>query len=326
MFQNPRIIITRPIPGDPAHMLKDAGFENIWCNPDDAPLQREQLLEAVAGAHAVLDTPADTHIDAEFFDAAGEQLIIVSNLAVGVDNIDLDEAARRGVMIGHTPHAVTEPTADTAWLLLLGAARRVHEGEQLVRCGEWRGLSPNELLGTRVINKTLFIIGAGRIGHATARRAIGWNMNMLYHSRRRHEEFEQSPINAKYISLEDGLREADFVSIHVPLSNETHHLINAERLAMMKPGSILINTARGAIVDEAALVETLKHGPLGAAGLDVFEHEPQLHPELASLDNTFLLPHLGSATVEDRKWMARIAVDNIIAALRGETPPYLYQQ
>ena len=326
MPENPRIVITRPIPGDPAARIRNAGFDNIWLNDRDEPLARDQLLEAVIGAHAVLDTPADTRVDAEFFDAAGDQLMIVSNLAVGVDNIDLDEAAKRGVMVGHTPHAVTEPTADIAWLLMLGAARRAHEGEQLVRSGEWTGLSPNQLLGMRLIEKTLLIIGPGRIGYATARRAVGWKMNILYHARSQHIEFEIPPLNATQVNLDEGLARADVVSLHVPLTQDTHHLINAERLAMMKDEAILVNTARGAIVDEAALVDALKSGLIGAAGLDVYENEPTLHPELPGLDNVFLLPHLGSATVEDRQWMGRIAAGNIIAALRGEQPPHLYQK
>jgi len=319
-----RIIITRPLPGDPVALLKQRGFNDVWCNPDDKALSRAKLLEVIAGAHAVLATPADTQINAEFFDAAGEQLVIVSNYAVGVDNTDLDEAARRGILVGHTPHAVTEPTADAAWLLLLAAAKRATEGMDLIRSGNWTGVGPNQLLGTRVVNKTLLIIGAGRIGTATARRAPGWNLDVLYHSRNRNELFERDPINAERVSLEDGLRRADFVSIHTPLTHETHHLINADRLAQMKESAILINTARGAIVDEAALYEALKNRRIAAAGLDVFEHEPKIHPGLAELPNVFLLPHLGSATVEDRRWMMEIAVDNITGALTDGTPPHLY--
>jgi len=321
---NAKIIITRPIPGDPASLLREAGFTDLWTNPVDERLARPALLEAIRGAHAVMATPADTLINQEFFDAAGPQLKIVSNYAVGVDNIDLPEAKRRGVMVGHTPNAVTEPTADIAWLLLLGAARRAGEGERLVRSGTWAGVAPSQLLGHRVVGKTLFIVGAGRIGLATARRSIGWDMNVLYHARSRHEEFEVPPIGAKRVSIEDGLREADFVSIHAPLTTETRHLIDAARLAMMKPTAILINTARGAVVDEAALVEALRGRRIAAAGLDVYEGEPRLHEGLAELDNTFLLPHLGSATGEDRVWMMELAVANIIAALRGEKIPHAF--
>lgn len=323
-MSDPRIIITRPLQGEPRTLLEQAGFGNIWINPHDARLSRPELLAAIRGAHAVLATPADTLINAEFFDAAGPQLIIVSNYAVGVDNVDLAEAARRQIIIGHTPNAVTEPTADIAWLLLLGAAKRAGEGERLVRSGQWRGVGPNELLGHRIIGKTLLIIGAGRIGLATARRSLGWEMKVLYHARSRHEAFEQPPINARRISLEEGLAQADFVSIHTPLNDETRHMINAERLALMKRSAILINTARGAVIDEAALVQALRSKTIAAAGLDVYEKEPALHPGLAELDNTFLLPHLGTATVDDRIAMMHIAVDNIIAALRGQTPPHVF--
>lgn len=324
MSSNSRIVITRPIPGDPRKLLVDAGFPNVWVNPRDERLPRPELLAAIPEAHAVLATPADTLINCEFFDAAGPQLKIVSNYAVGVDNIDLAEAKRRGILVGHTPNAVTEPTADIAWLLLLGAAKRAAEGERLVRSGTWKGVAPEQLLGHRVIGKTLFIVGAGRIGLATAKRSIGWEMNVLYHARSRHEEFERSPINAKRVSLEEGLREADFVSIHTPLTAETRHLINADRLRMMKPGAILINTARGAVIDETALVDALRSKAIAAAGLDVYEREPHLAPGLIELENTFLLPHLGSATVDDREWMMQIAVNNIIAALRGQKLPHEY--
>lgn len=319
-----RIVITRPLPDDVLARFRDAGFTNVWCNPDDARLERSRLLDAVRGAHAVLATPADVLINAEFFDAAGKQLVIVSNYAVGVDNIDLAEAARRGVIVGHTPNAVTEPTADIAWLLLLGAAKRATEGMDLVRSGAWKGVGPNELLGLRVVGKTLLIVGAGRIGYATARRSIGFDMNVLYHARSNHPEFEQPPINARPVALDEGLAEADFVSIHTPLTDETRHLIDASKLALMKPTAVLVNTARGAVVDEAALVDALRDHRIAAAGLDVYENEPQLAPGLAELRNVFVLPHIGSATVEDRQWMTRIAIDNIIAALQGQTPPHAY--
>lgn len=319
-----RIVITRPLPGDAVAQFKREGFTNVWCNPNDRALTRKELLAAIPGAHATLVTPADTNVNREFFDAAGPQLKIVSNYAVGVDNCDLAEAAKRNIFIGHTPHAVTEPTADIAWLLLLGAAKRAREGMDLVRSGEWKGVGPNELLGTRVVGKTLLIVGAGRIGHATARRALGWEMRILYHARSRHEEFEKPPMNGIYVTLEEGLKHADFVSVHTPLTDETRHLMNRERLAMMKPSAILINTARGAVVDEAALVDALREKKIAAAGLDVYEKEPQLEPGLAELPNAFLLPHLGSATVEDRIWMMELAVQNVVAALRGEPVPHLF--
>lgn len=321
MSDRPRIVITRPLPGGAAEALRAEGFDDLQANEEDRALSRDELLAAVPGAAAILSTPVD-RIDAEVLDAAGDRLVIVSNYAVGYDNVDVDECRRRGIVVGHTPNAVTEPTADIAWLLILAAARRAREGFDLVRSGRWSGVGPNQLLGTRLVGKTLLIVGAGRIGHATARRALGWEMDILYCARTRHEEFETPPLHARRVDLETGLREADVVSLHTPLTDETRHLINAERLAMMKPTAILVNTARGAVVDEAALTEALRERRIAAAGLDVFEHEPALHPGLADLDNVFLLPHLGSATVEDREWMIRIAVANIIAALRGDTPPH----
>ena len=313
-----RIIITRPLPGDPSDLLRQAGFSNVWVNPRDERLPRSELLRVIPGAHAVLATPADTLINAEFFDAAGPQLKIVSNYAVGVDNTDLAEARRRGIIVGHTPHAVTEPTADIAWLLLLGAAKRAGEGERLVRSGTWKGVGPNELLGTRVIGKTLLIVGAGRIGLATARRSIGWEMKVLYCARSRHPEYEKPPISAQRIGLEEGLRQADFVSVHTPLSAQTRHLISAERLAMLKPSAILINTARGEIVDEKALIAALQAGRIAGAGLDVYTHEPAVDPALLALDNVVLLPHLGSATIEGREASGEKVIANIRAWCDGQ--------
>lgn len=317
-----RIVITRPLPADPQDMLAAAGFTDVWINPRDQRLERPELLQTVRGASAVLVTPADMLVNAEFFDAAGPALRIVSAYAVGVDNIDVAEATRRGIVVGHTPHAVTEPTADMAWLLILAAARRAREGLDLARSGTWTGVRPFDPFGRRLIGKTLLIIGAGRIGYATARRSIGWNMNVLYNARSRHENFEQSPINARRVELEEGLHLADVVSIHCPLTPETRHLINAERLALMKPTAVLINTARGPIVDEAALASALREKRLFAAGLDVYENEPRIHPDLVGLDNVFLMPHWGSTTDEDRRWMTEMAVNNIVAVLNGQAAPF----
>lgn len=321
-----RIVITRPLPGDPLGKLSAAGFSNVWVNPKDVGLTRAQLLDAVVGAHAVIDTPFDTNINAELFDVAGDQLVIVSNYSVGVDNVDIAEATRRGIIVGFTPDPVTEPTADATWMLLLAAARRAREGLDLARSGTWAGVRPLDPMGKRIISKTLLIIGPGRIGKAVARRAIGWNMRILYCARSQHDDVEGPPISAQRVSLEDGLREADFISIHCPSTEETQHLINADRLALMKPSAVLVNTARGAVVDEAALVEALGNGTIFAAGLDVFEREPEIHPGLVEADNAYLMPHWGSTTDEDRDWMTKTAVDNVIAALRGESIPHEYVQ
>ena len=317
-----RVVITRPLPGDPAARFKDAGFEDVWVNPKDAKLTTKELHKQIKGAHAIITTPAD-NVDKAFFEAAGPDLKVVSNYAVGYDNIDLDEAKARNVAVGHTPIAVTEPTAELTWLLLLAAARRAREGMDLVRSGKWKGVSPNELLGHRVTGKTLFIIGAGRIGYAVARRAPGYRMKVIYRARDDRDHFDRRPINAIRVGLEEGLAQADFISLHVPKNSSTYHMINAERLAMMKPTAVLVNTSRGSVIDEAALYEALKDGKIAAAGLDVFENEPKLHPGLADLPNVFVTPHIGSATEEDRIWMTGIAMNNVISFLRGQRPPHL---
>ena len=316
-------MITRALPGDAVTTLARAGYANVWVNPRDQRLDRGELLAAARGTHAVVATPADVLIDGEFFDAAGSQLVIVSNYAVGVDNIDVTEARRRGIIVGHTPDAVTEPTADATWLLLLAAARRAREGLAIATSGTWPGVKPLDLAGKRVIGKTLLIVGAGRIGYAVARRAPGWRMTILYHARSRHPQLEQ--LGARHVTLEEGLREADFVSLHTPLTDQTRHLINAERLSLMKPSAVLVNTSRGPVVDEAALAAALRAGTIFAAGLDVFEREPEIHPDLVDLPNVYLLPHWGSTTDEDRTWMTKMAIDNVIAALNGEKVPYEYE-
>jgi lactate dehydrogenase-like 2-hydroxyacid dehydrogenase len=319
-----KIVISRPLPGDAVGLFRDAGFPNVWCPDRDETLPRDRLLEAVRGAHALITFPGDKGVNAEVFDAAGEQLRIVSNFAVGVDNIDLDEAAKRTIIVGHTPNAVTEPTADIAWLLLLGAARRAHEGEQLARSGQWKGIGPADLLGHRIVGKTLLVIGAGRIGSAMACRSIGWRMRVLYFDTQPNEELEREPVRASRIDLDEGLKEADFISLHTPYTPQTHHLLNAARLELLRETAVLVNTSRGKCIDESALVDALKQRRIAAAGLDVYENEPQLAPGLTELDNVFLMPHIGSATHEDRQWMTEIAVNNVIAALRDEEPPHVF--
>ncbi len=319
---SPLIVLTRPLPADPVGTLAAAGFTNVWVNPRDERLSRPELLSAVTGAHAVIATPADVLINAEFFDRAGDQLTVVSNYAVGVDNIDLAEARRRGIRIGHTPDAVTEPTADAAWLLLLAAARRAREGLDIARSGAWSGVRPLDPPGRRIVGKTLLIICPGRIGTVVARRAVGWNMTILYTARSDHPPIEAPPTRARRVALEEGLAAADFVTIHTPLTDQTRHLINADRLALMKPTAVIVNTSRGPVVDEGALARAVRDGTIFAAGLDVFEKEPRIHPDLIGLDRIFLLPHWGSTTDEDRAWMTDQAVGNVIAALSGLGLPH----
>jgi len=252
--------------------------------------------------------------------ARAPRLRSVSNVAVGYDNIDVPACTRRGVFATNTPDVLTEATADLAWALILATARRVPQAERYVRSGKWKRWDWTLLRGADVHGRTLGILGAGRIGQATGHRAIGFSMQVLYHSRERKLLFEHTTM-ARRVDFRTILRESDFLSIHVPLSPKTRHLIGAKELAMMKPGAILINTARGPIVDEAALVRALKSGRLGGAGLDVFEREPELHPGLLKLDNVVLLPHIGSATDSARRKMLETALRNCLAALRGEVPP-----
>jgi glyoxylate reductase len=260
-----------------------------------------------------------TKVDAALLDRA-PKLRVVSNVAVGYDNIDVAACTARGVVATNTPDVLTEATADLAWALLLAAARRVPEGDRYVRAGKWKRWDWTTLRGADVFGRTLGILGAGRIGQATGHRALGFSMQVLYTSRERKLLFEHTSM-ARRVDFKTLLRESDFLSIHVPLSKETRHLIGAKELAMMKPGAILINTSRGPIVDEAALVKALKSGRLASAGLDVFEHEPRVHPGLLKLENVAILPHIGSATDSARRRMVETALRNCIAALKGEMPP-----
>lgn len=282
------------------------------------PQPRERLLERVARADGLICSLFD-RIDAELLSAA-PNLHVVAQFGVGYDNIDIEAARKRRLTVTNTPDVLTEASADLAWALLLAAARRVGEGERLLRRGDWTGWEPGQLLGAQVSGATLGIVGAGRIGTATGLRARGFNMRVLYSSRSDSPTLE-SLAGARRTGLESLLRESDFVSIHVALTPETRHLLDANRLALMKPGAVLVNTARGAVVDEAALAEALSNGQLAAAGLDVYEHEPRVHPRLLELENVVLAPHLGSATRSTREAMGLLAARNLIAGLAGQTPP-----
>jgi glyoxylate reductase len=248
----------------------------------------------------------------------------VCNYAVGVDNIDLTACKARGVIVTNTPNAVTEGTADMAWALILAVARRVVEADRFARSPEYaqRGpLGPTELVGMDLTGKTLLIVGAGRIGFAVAMRSRGWGMRVLYVARQRHWDFELAPLAAERVSLEEGLARADVVSVHVPLTPETRGLIGARAFSLMKPGAIFINTARGPIHDEGALVQALKSGRLYGAGLDVFEREPVVHPELVGLQNVVLTPHIGSGAARYREMMTAMALENARAVIEGREPP-----
>ena len=249
------------------------------------------------------------------------RLRVVANVAVGVDNVDLAACAARGVIITNTPDVLTESTADLAFGLLLSAARRIAEGDRYIRSGSWKGWTPTFFLGRRVHGITLGLVGMGRIGGAMARRARGFGMHVFYSQRRRLPEGLERALGATWVaSLDELVAEVDAISIHCPLTTETRHLFDAGRLAKMRPGSILVNTARGAIVDEAALAHALANGPLAAAGLDVFEAEPNVLPALAACENAVLAPHIGSADRPTREAMAGLATDNVLAVLAGRIP------
>jgi glyoxylate reductase len=311
-----RVYVSRPLPAPGTAVLEDAGLR-VEQHLVDEPPSRSVLLERVAGTHAILCMLTE-RIDAELLDAAPD-LRIVANLAVGYDNVDVAAATERGVVVTNTPDVLTEATADLAWALLLSAARRVADGDRLVRSGAWDGWSPTQLLGQTVYGRVLGIVGMGKIGEAVARRAHGFGMEVRYHNRTPRPGAEHT-VGARLVPLDELLRECDLVSLHAPLTPETRHLIDADALARMKPHAVLVNTARGALIDEAALVDALRAGKIAAAGLDVFEREPAVTAGLTELDNVVLAPHIGSATIDARSAMVRLCSENIVAVLRGDPP------
>lgn len=313
------IHVTRRIPQAGLTILEKAGAA-VDVSPHDRSLTREELLAGVRGRDGVLCLLTDT-IDETVMAAAGPRCRVLANYAVGFNNIDVAAATRRRILVTNTPGVLTEATADLTWAALFAIARRVAEGDRLVRAGRWDGWGPMQLLGQDVHGATLGIVGAGRIGAAVALRSIGFRMRVLYADGEQKPELER--IGARRVPIEELLRESDFVSLHVPLDATTRHLIDARALARMKPTACLINTARGPIVDEAALVEALRERRIAGAALDVYEHEPELTPGLTSLDNVVCIPHLGSATQATRNRMAVMAAENLVAALRGERPPNL---
>jgi glyoxylate reductase len=314
----PRVAVMRRIPDSALELLRERA--DVWVSPHERPLHEDELLEAVAGADAALTLLHD-RVDAAFLDAAGEQLRCVANVAVGYDNIDVEAATERGVIVTNTPGVLTDATADLAMALVLAVTRRVAEGDRLVRAGgEW-SWDMFFMLGASLQGKTLGVVGLGQIGAATARRARGFGMQVAYTQRHRAEAALEAELGgARFLPLEELLAESDVVTLHVPLSDTTRHLIDAAQLARMRPSAYLVNTARGPIVDEAALAAALRDGAIAGAGLDVFENEPQVHPGLLELDNVVLLPHLGSATIETRTAMAELAARNALAVLAGQPP------
>ncbi|HEX7004400.1 MAG TPA: D-glycerate dehydrogenase [Trueperaceae bacterium] len=319
MAQSPLVFISRRLPTSCLELLERAGCRLRVHDSEVAP-SRHELLEGVAGCDAVITLVSD-RVDEEFLDKAGERLRVVANYAVGYDNVDVGACSRRGVLVTNTPDVLTEATADQAFMLILAVARRALEGHRLVASGLWQGWHPLQLLGQDVSGATLGIVGMGRIGAAVARRAGAFGMKVLYHNRSRRPEAERQLDASFRPELPALLEESDIVSLHAPLTTETRHLIDAAALALMRRHAILVNTSRGPLVDEVALLEALREGQIWGAGLDVFEDEPRVTPGLAELDNVLLAPHLGSATERTRREMAGLCARAVIAVLAGELPP-----
>lgn len=321
----PKVFITREIPEKGIEMIGGYYEVEVWKDEKEPP--REVLLEKVRDADALVTLLSDK-IDREVFENA-PKLRIIAQYAVGYDNIDIAEATKRGIYVTNTPDVLTNATADFAWALLMAAARKVVEADKFVRSGEWkkRGVAwhPLMYLGHDVFGKSIGIVGFGRIGQAVAKRARGFGMRILYTAKSRKLEKERE-LGAQFKPLDELLKESDFVVLAVPLTRETHHLMNEERLRLMKPTAILINIARGKVIDTHALIKALKRGWIAGAALDVFEEEPYYDEELFSLENVVLAPHIGSATYGSRQGMAELVARNLIAFKKGEVPPTLVNE
>ncbi|MCA9731379.1 MAG: D-glycerate dehydrogenase [Deferribacteres bacterium] len=320
MNSDKNVFLTRPLPQPQVERLQSL-FPRFHHNQENRSLTQTELSKHVKGADALLCLLNDK-IDADIIDSAGPQLRIIANYATGYDNIDIAYATQRGICVTNTPDVLTDATADLAWALLLSVSRRIVEAHEYSVKNRFKGWDPILLLGGEITGKTLGIIGAGRIGTAMAQRSRGWNMPVVYYSNKHNETLEGWGAK-KAANLEDLLQVADFISLHVPLTVETKYLINRETLALLKPTAYLINTSRGKVIDEQALVDYLKNKRIAGAGLDVFENEPEIHTDLKELPNVVLAPHIGSATTETRTRMAEMAVDNIVSVLAGNKPPNL---
>jgi lactate dehydrogenase-like 2-hydroxyacid dehydrogenase len=310
------VYVTRLIPAAGIDLLR-THCDVVEVSPHDRALTREELMAAVRGRDGVLCQLSD-RIDAILMDAA-QGCKVFSDFAVGYDNVDVPEATRRGIAVCNTPDVLTDATADLAWALLFAAARRVAEGDAVTRSGKFGGWGPMTMLGSDVTGKTLGILGAGRIGTAMALKSKGFRMNVLYAGSRANLRLE-TELGARRVEAEQLFAESDFISVHVPLRESTRHLVGERLLALMKPAAYLINTSRGPVVDEKALVQALKDRKIAGAGLDVYEHEPKLTPGLAELPNVVLTPHVGSATIETRPAMSVLAAENLLAILAGRRP------
>jgi gluconate 2-dehydrogenase len=317
----PKILVTRATFDDVIAKLRER-FDVEDNQKDDTPWRGEELRRRLEDKDGVLSTGSDRY-DATIFDGA-PRLKAVCNVAVGYNNIDLVACSERGILATNTPGVLDETTADTTWALLMAAARRITEAERWLRTGNWKeGWKYDRLLGQDVHHATLGIIGMGRIGQVVARRAKGFSMRILYYNRGRAPRSVEKALGAKYVSMARLLKESDFISLNLPYSPEAHHLIGARELALMKPTAVIVNAARGGIIDDAALVQALKERRIAAAGLDVFEGEPKFNPGFLEVDNVALIPHIGSATRATRMKMNLLAVKNLTSALSGKRPPNL---
>jgi len=316
----PKVYVTREIPERGLKIIMERFDAEVW--PEYGPPPKEVIIDKVSNVDAIVSLLSDK-IDAEVFDAA-PRLKIVAQIAVGFDNIDVREATKRGIYVTNTPEVLTKTTADFAWALLMAVARRVVEADRYVRTGRWKvSWHPSMLLGRDVHGATMGIVGAGRIGYAVAKRAKGFNMKILYYDVVPRPELEKE-LSAKNVDLDTLFKESDFISIHVPLTNQTYHMINEEKLRLMKKTAYLINNSRGAVIDEKALYRALKEEWIAGAGLDVFEREPtQLDNPLLKLDNVVLAPHISSSSHETRSRMAEMVAENLIAFFEGTIPPNL---
>ena len=316
----PKVYVTRELPERGLKIIKERFDAEVW--PEYAPPPKKTIIEKAKDVDALATLLSDK-IDAEVFDAA-PKLRMIAQLAVGFDNVDVQEATKRGIYVSNTPEVLTDTTADFAWALLMTLARRVVEADKYVRTGKWKvGWHPAMLQGRDVYGATIGIVGAGRIGYAVAKRATGFSMKILFYDVIPRPEMEKD-FGAKKVDLDTLLKQSDFVSIHVPLMKETHHLINAEKLRLMKKTAYLINNSRGPVVDEKALYDALNEGRIAGAGLDVFEQEPApLDNPLLKLDNVVVAPHISSASYETRSKMAEMVADNLVAFFEGKKPPNL---
>jgi glyoxylate reductase len=317
VLPKPKVYVTRMIAESGLSLLREKFEVEVWEEYEPPP--KNILIQKAAGADALVTLLSD-RIDKEVLDAA-PKLKVIAQMAVGFDNIDIKEATRRGIYVTNTPEVLTETTADFAWALLMAVARRVVEADSYVRKGQWKvAWHPNMLAGGDINGATLGIVGAGRIGQAMAQRAKGFNMQILYYNRSPRAEMEQA-LGAKHVDLDDLLRNADFVTLHVPLSKETHHLIDTQKLRLMKPTAYLINNSRGSVVDEKALYEAMKAGRIAGAALDVFEQEPiPADNPLLKLENVVVAPHISSASIETRAKMSEMVAENLLAYFKGDRP------